>query len=77
MSEKTYQALVERMKRKIGSPGAQSKQCVEIKRQEDDSADDWARMLEDLCTVENVTVIPLDDTAEHIRLRWNPEESMS
>lgn len=77
MSTKTYQALVERVKRQIGSPGAQSKQCVEIKRQPDDAAEDWAQLLEDLGTVENVTMIPLDDNAELVRLRWNPEESMA
>ncbi|GED47399.1 hypothetical protein HME01_32510 [Vreelandella aquamarina] len=77
MSTKTYQTLVERVKRQIGSPGAQSKQCVEIKRQPDDAAEDWAQLLSDLGTVENVTMIPLDDTAEHVRLRWNPEESMA
>ncbi|AZM96056.1 DUF1654 domain-containing protein [Vreelandella venusta] len=77
MSAKTYQALVERVKRQIGSPAAQSKQCVEIKRQPDDVDEDWAKLLEDLGTVENVTMIPIDDSAEHVRLRWNPEESMS
>ncbi|WP_422101926.1 DUF1654 domain-containing protein [Vreelandella sp.] len=77
MSDKSYQALVERVKRKIGSPAAQSKHCVEIQRQPDDSAEDWAQLLSDLGTVENVTMIPLDDTAEHVRLRWNPEESMA
>lgn len=74
---KSYEQLVKRVQKEIGSPGAQSKHCVEIRRREDDSADDWARMLEDLGTVENVTMIPLDDAAEHIRLRWNPEESMA
>ena len=64
------------MKRKIGSPAAQSKHCVEIERQPDDSADDWAQLLADLGTVENVTIIPLDETAEHVRLRWNPAEAM-
>lgn len=77
MSVNTYQALVERVKRKIGSPAAQSKLCCEIQRQPDDNADDWAKLLEDLGTVENVTMIPLDDNAEHVRLRWNPEESMA
>lgn len=77
MSEKTYQALVERVKRKIGSPAAQSKHCVEIQRQPDDLADDWTQLLDDLSTVENVTMTPLDDTSDHIRLRWNPEESMA
>jgi len=64
------------VKRKIGSPAAQSKHCVEIERQPDDSADDWAQLLADLGTVENVTIIPLDETAEHVRLRWNPAEAM-
>lgn len=77
MSVKTYQALVDRVKRQINSPRAQDERCVEIQRQTDDSDDDWARLLDDLGTVENVTMIPLDDTAESVRLRWNPEESMA
>ncbi|WP_447044092.1 DUF1654 domain-containing protein [Vreelandella sp. H-I2] len=74
---KSYEQLVKRVQRIIGSPGAQSKQCAEIHRQPDDTDDDWAQMLSDLGTVENVTLIPLDDAAEHIRLRWNPDESMA
>ncbi len=42
MSEKTYAALVERVKRKT-----------------DDSAEDWAQLLSDLGTVENVTMTHL------------------
>ncbi|WP_447956489.1 DUF1654 domain-containing protein [Vreelandella sp. EE7] len=73
----TYQQLVERVKRKIGSPKAQADRCVEIQRQPDDSAEDWLQMLSDLGTVENVTMTPLDDTAKQVRIRWNPEESMA
>mgnify|MGYP001331642580 CR=1 FL=1 len=29
-----------------------------------------------LGTVENVTMVPLDETAEHVRIRWNPAEAM-
>ena len=74
---KSYEQLVKRVQRIIGSPGAQSKCCAEIQRQPDDDADDWARMLSDLGTVENVAMTPLDDAAEHVRIRWNPEESMA
>ncbi|AJY52508.1 DUF1654 domain-containing protein [Halomonas sp. KO116] len=74
---KSYEQLVKSVQKEIGSPGAQSNQCVEIRQRDDDSADDWARMLEDLGTVENGIMIPLDDTAEHIRLLCNPEESMA
>ena len=76
MSEKTYPALVERVKRKINSPAAQSENCTEIQRQPDDAAEDWSRLLDDLGTVENVTMTPLDDTAEHVRICWNPVEAM-
>tara|TARA_B100000929_G_scaffold264786_1_gene231438 strand:- start:292 stop:525 length:234 start_codon:yes stop_codon:yes gene_type:complete len=76
MSEKTYAALVERVKRKINSPAAQSENCTEIQRQPDDAAEDWARLLADLGTVENVTMVPLDETGEHVRIRWNPAEAM-
>ncbi|SJN11600.1 hypothetical protein CZ787_06290 [Halomonas citrativorans] len=77
MSEKTYQVLVSRVQRKINSPRAQSEHCAEIQRQPEDSTDDWARMLAELGTVENVTMTPLDDDGELVRVRWNPEESMS
>jgi hypothetical protein len=73
---KSYEQLVQRVQRKINSPRAQSEHCTEIQRGEDDSADDWARMLSDLGTIENVDLIPLDDRAEHVRVRWNPEAAM-
>jgi hypothetical protein len=74
---KSYEQLVKRVQKEIGSPGAQSKHCVEIQRREDESPEDWAQMLADLGTVENVTLTPMDDDAEHIRITWNPEESMA
>lgn len=77
MSEKTYQQLVQRVQRAINSPGAQSKHCIEIKRQPEEDEDDWARMLSELGTVENVTLTTMDDDPEHVQVTWNPEESMS
>ncbi|MBT2788038.1 MULTISPECIES: DUF1654 domain-containing protein [unclassified Halomonas] len=74
---KSYEQLVKRVQKEIGSPGAQSKHCVEIQRRDDESHEDWAQMLADLSTVENVTLTPMDDDAEHIRITWNPEESMA
>ncbi|MCO7248173.1 DUF1654 domain-containing protein [Halomonas sp. Mc5H-6] len=76
MSQKTYEQLVQRVQRAINSPLAQSEKCAEISRQPDDHSEDWARMLDDLGTVENVTLTPLDDTAEHVSIRWNPAEAM-
>jgi len=77
MSEKTYQQLVQRVQRAINSPGAQSKHCIEIKRQPEDEADDWERILSDLGTVENVTLSTMDDDGDHVQITWNPEESMA
>ncbi|WP_237673413.1 DUF1654 domain-containing protein [Vreelandella profundi] len=74
---KSYEQLVKRVQLTIGSPGAQSKLCAEIQRQPDDDAEDWARMLSDLGTVENVTLTFMDDDAEHVLIAWNPEESMA
>lgn len=74
---KSYEQLVKRVQKEIGSPGAQSKHCVELQRREDESPEDWAQMLADLGTVENVTLTLIDDDAEHIRITWNPEESMA
>lgn len=44
MSQKSYEQLVQRVQRVIGSPAAQSKNCAEIQRQPDDSPEDWARI---------------------------------
>lgn len=74
---KSYEQLIKRVQRIIGSPGAQTKFSAEIKKQHDEDADDWAQMLSELGTVENVTLTPMDDNAEHVGIKWNPEESMS
>lgn len=73
----SYEHLVQRVQRVIGSSGAQSKHRTEIQRQPDESAADWAHMLGELGTVENVTMTPLDAIGEHVRIEWNPEESMA
>ncbi|RUR51539.1 DUF1654 domain-containing protein [Vreelandella populi] len=44
MSEKSYQQLIQRVQRKIGSPRAQSENCAELQRQPEDSADNWESM---------------------------------
>ena len=69
--------MVGRVQRIINSPRAQSEHCAEIRRRPEDAADHWERMLAELGTVENVTMTPLDDDGEIVRVRWNPEESMS
>ncbi|BBI63401.1 DUF1654 domain-containing protein [Vreelandella sulfidaeris] len=74
---KSYEQLVKRVQRAINSPGAQSKHWVEVKRQAEDEPEDWARVISELGTVENVTLTPIDDDAEHVSISWNPEESMS
>lgn len=58
----------------INSPRAQSDRCAEIARQPDESPDDWQQLLEELETLDHVTMIPLDDGA--VRLCWNPEEAL-
>tara|TARA_R100000027_G_scaffold63345_1_gene56023 strand:- start:1413 stop:1637 length:225 start_codon:yes stop_codon:yes gene_type:complete len=72
----SYDLLCQRVQKIINQPKAQSEKCAEIQRQPDDSTDDWARMLNDLGTIENVDLIPLDDSAEQVRVRWNPEAAM-
>lgn len=74
---KSYEQLVKRVQRAINSPGAQSKHWVEIKRQAEDEPEDWARVISELGTVENVTLTPIDDESDHVCISWNPEESMS
>lgn len=74
---RSYEQLVQRVQKVIGSPGAQTKHCADIQRQSDDAIDDWVGMLNELGTVENVTMTHLDDACEHIRIEWNPEESMA
>ena len=77
MSQQSYEQMVQRVQRKISSPGAQKEHCAELQKLDDESSSDWERMLDELGTVENVTIITLYDTNEHIRIRWNPEESMA
>ncbi|MWJ26653.1 DUF1654 domain-containing protein [Halomonas sp. ZH2S] len=72
----SYERLGQRIQRAINSPKAQSQKCAEISRQPEESIDDWNRLLEELSTLGHVTMIPLDDEAGTIRLRWNPEEAM-
>lgn len=72
----SYDALCQRVQKTINSPKAQTEKCAELQRQPDDNADDWARMLSDLGTIENVDLIPLDDSGECVRVRWNPEAAM-
>lgn len=72
----SYDTLCQRVQKIINQPKAQSEKCAEIQRQQDDCPADWARMLEDLGTIENVDMMPLDDDGEHVRVRWNPEAAM-
>lgn len=76
MSEKKYQALVERVKRKIGSPAAQSKHCVEIERRPDDAAEGSRHSYWQTWALQRTYPCPLDDTGESVRLRWNSAEAM-
>lgn len=69
----SYELLGMRIQRQISAPKAQSEKTTVIARQDDEQEEDWARLLEELETVEELTMIPLDDG--EIRLRWNPEES--
>ncbi|MWJ26722.1 DUF1654 domain-containing protein [Halomonas sp. ZH2S] len=73
----SYERLGQRIQRVINSPKAQSQRCAEISKAPDESNDDWRQLLEELGTLGHVTMIPLDESGEHIRLRWNPEESMA
>ncbi|SFU48620.1 DUF1654 domain-containing protein [Halomonas korlensis] len=70
-----YALLGQRIQRVINAPKAQSNQRVEIARLPDESPDDWGRLIEELETLEHVTLTPLEDGA--MRLVWNPEESMA
>lgn len=72
----SYDTLCQRVQKIINQPKAQSEKCAELQRQPDDSTVDWARMLEDLGTIENLDMTPIDDDGEHVRVRWNPVASM-
>jgi hypothetical protein len=74
---KSYEQLVKRVQKQIASPKAQSDHRVELQRQPDDAPEDWEQMLSDLGTVKNVTLTFLCDSTEHVRIEWNPEESMA
>ncbi|MES3674585.1 DUF1654 domain-containing protein [Halomonas elongata] len=69
----SYELLGMRIQRQINAPAAQSEKTVVIARQDDEREEDWERLLGELETVEELTMIPLDDGQIH--LRWNPEEA--
>lgn len=70
----TYELLGRRIQRVVNAPRAQAERTAVIARQEDESTEDWQRLLEELETLENVTMIPQDDG--EVLLRWNPEEAL-
>lgn len=69
----SYELLGMRIQRQINAPAAQSENTTVIARKDDEHENDWERLIEELETVEELTMIPLEDG--QIRLRWNPEES--
>ncbi len=71
----SYERLGQRIQGIINAPRAQAEHCAEISRLPEEHQDDWDRLLEELETLEHVTMTPLEDGA--VRLRWNPEEAMS
>ncbi|MFM9270971.1 DUF1654 domain-containing protein [Halomonas elongata] len=59
----------------LAAQAAQSEKATMSARQDDEREDDWERLIEELETIEELTIIPLEDG--QIRLRWNPEESLT
>ncbi|GAB2796444.1 hypothetical protein GCM10027040_23650 [Halomonas shantousis] len=70
----SYELLGQRIQKLITSPRAQRDKHLVISRLEEESADDWARLLEEFETVEELTMIPHEDGS--VTLRWNPAEAM-
>nr|WP_300312698.1 DUF1654 domain-containing protein [Halomonas sp.] len=68
----SYELLCQRVQRAINAPRAQREGTVTISREADENEADWHRMLEELETIEEVTLVPLDDGC--MRLRWSPQE---
>lgn len=73
-SPSSYELLGQRIQRVINSPRAQAEKCAEISRLPEERQEDWDRLLEELETLEHVTITPME--GEAVRLRWNPEEAL-
>lgn len=70
----SYELLGLRSQRIINSPRAQQARHAAIEPQQDESAEDWDRLLEEFETLKQVTMTRHED--ESVELCWNPEEAM-
>lgn len=71
----SYELLGHRVQRIINSSKAQSAKHAVIEHQPDESIEDWDRLIEELETLEAVTMIRHEDGS--VGLRWNPAEPMA
>lgn len=71
-SPSSYQALAARVSRTINAPAAQRARSAVLLKSESDSADDWARILDEIAENDNVTIAWRDDG---VQLFWTvPQE---
>lgn len=70
-----YELLCRRIQHAINTPKAQRDGTVVIDREQEETQEDWDRMLEDLETIEEVDLIPQVDG--EIRLRWSTAEALA
>lgn len=57
----SYELLAIRLQKTINNPMSQKRKYAMLERLPDDSADDWAQILEELDDADNVTVAHRDD----------------
>ncbi|MBA1209633.1 DUF1654 domain-containing protein [Pseudomonas fulva] len=64
----SYERLGYRIQQAISSPHVQKKQCVEVRRGQDESPDDWRRLIADLEETSGIKVEALESGL--IRIGW-------
>lgn len=69
----TYHRLVRRVNRTITTPRAQRECQANIAPLQDDSSEDWERLLDEMQQAEGVAMIKRPDGSIHVR--WLPHEA--
>lgn len=67
-SSLSYERLGYRIQQAISSPHVQKKQCVEVRPGQDESTDDWRRLIADLEETSGIKVEALESGL--IRIGW-------
>ncbi|PMR72764.1 DUF1654 domain-containing protein [Billgrantia endophytica] len=69
----SFEPLANRIRAQINSPRAQVENTTTISREPDERGDDWDRLLDEIGTMDEVTMVAMEDGS--VELRWSAPES--